>query len=135
MDNDVIQKKLDSLIKCVNRIESQKIETEQDLQSDLDKQEIIILNLERAVQICVDIGNHLLLDLKSQTPSTMAETFKLLYQNKMITKQNAENLAHSVGFRKIAVHQYQDIDNSIVFAIIKNHIDDFRQFAKAIYSL
>lgn len=132
MDKDVIQKKIEGLIKCIQRIESQQINTLEDLEQSLDKQEIIILNLERAVQICIDIGNHILIDYKTQTPTTMSETFKLLFENNIISKENAENLSHAVGFRNIAVHQYQDLDNKIIFSIIKNCLKDFRQFSNDI---
>ena len=109
MDKEVLETKLEALIRCVHRIKDQNISTLEELEGNLDKQEIIILNLQRAVQICVDIGNHILLDYKTPTPSTMAETFKYLAQNNLITKANADDLSHSVDFRNIAVHQYEDI--------------------------
>ncbi|MDY6263319.1 MAG: hypothetical protein SPM09_02810 [Fibrobacter sp.] len=56
MDKDLLQKKLEMLANCIARIKSQKVETLEDLEANLDKQEIIILNLQRAVQICIDIG-------------------------------------------------------------------------------
>ena len=135
MDKEVLETKLEALIRCVHRIKDQNISTLEELESNLDKQEIIILNLQRAVQICVDIGNHILLDYKTPTPSTMADTFKYLAENKLITEQNAQDLAHAVGFRNIAVHQYENIDCNIVFSIINNHLEDFKIFAEAIQKL
>ena len=132
MDKEVLETKLEALIRCVHRIKDQNISTLEELENNLDKQEIIILNLQRAVQICVDIGNHILLDYKTPTPSTLAETFKYLAQNNLITKDNAEELSHAVGFRNIAVHQYEDIDCKIIFSIITSHLDDFKTFAAAI---
>jgi uncharacterized protein YutE (UPF0331/DUF86 family) len=41
-------------------------------------------------------------------------------------------LKGAVGFRNIAVHNYRTIDWQIVFSIIHEHLDDFRQYAKAI---
>lgn len=75
-----------------------------------------------------DIGNHILLDYKTPTPSTMAETFKYLAQNNLITKTNVEDLSHAVGFRNI----YEDINCKIIFSIITSHLDDFKTFAAAI---
>ncbi len=135
MDKDVLETKLEALIRCVHRIKDQKISTLEELESNLDKQEIIILNLQRAVQICVYIGNHILLDYKTPTPSTMADTFKYLAENKLITEQNAQDLSHAVGIRNLAVHQYENIDCNIVLSIINNHLEDFKEFAKAIGKL
>lgn len=135
MDKDVLETKLTALIRCVHRVKSQEISTLEELEANLDKQEIIILNLQRAVQICVDIGNHVLLDFDSGTPSTMAETFRKLAQNNLISDSTADNLCHAVGFRNIAVHQYENLDCKIIYAIITKHLDDFRDFSREISSL
>ncbi|MBO4704251.1 MAG: DUF86 domain-containing protein [Spirochaetaceae bacterium] len=135
MDKEVLQTKLEALIHCVQRIKSQEITSVDELESNIDKQEIIILNLQRAVQICVDIGNHILLDYETPTPSTMSETFKYLADNKLISSKNAEELSHAVGFRNIAVHQYENLDCKIIYAIITSHLDDFKNFAGAISKL
>lgn len=44
MDKDVLGTKLEALIRCVHRIESQNVNSLDELERNLDKQEIIILN-------------------------------------------------------------------------------------------
>lgn len=132
MDKEVLEAKLAALIRCVHRVKTQGISSVEDLENNIDKQDIIILNLQRAVQICVDIGNHILLDYDTETPTTMAETFKKLAQNKLISQNTSENLSHAVGFRNIAVHQYEDLDCKIIYAIVTSHLDDFKSFAEEI---
>lgn len=134
MDKDLLQRKLEMLLRCLERIRSHKIETLEELESNLDKQESIILNLQRAVQICIDIGNHILLDY-SVSPTSMADTFKRMAEKKLITEANASNLAKAAAFRNIAVHQYDILDNKIILAIIKEHLHDFEDFAKAVNQL
>lgn len=104
------------------------------MKASLDKQEIIILNLQRAVQICVDIGNHIAVDY-AVSPTTMADVFRILAEKNVITKLNADNLAKAVGFRNIAVHQYDVLDNNIIFSIIQNNLNDFIEFASAMAKL
>lgn len=135
MDKEVLITKLESLIRCIHRIKDQNISKLEELEQNIDKQEIIILNLQRAVQLCVDVGNHILLDYRTQTPATMADTFKYLAENMLISKENAEQLSHAVGFRNIAVHQYENIDCKIVFSIITKHLEDFKTFAASIEKL
>ena len=131
MDKVLLQKKLEMLVRCIERIKSQNVSSLEELESNLDKQEIIILNLQRAVQICIDIGNHILLDY-SVTPATMADTFKSMAEKGIISVSNAANLAKAVAFRNIAVHQYDTLDNKIIFDIINNHLVDFSDFAASI---
>lgn len=126
MDKEVLETKLEALIYCIHRIKEQNISTQKELETNLDKQKIIILNLQRAVQNCVDIGNHILLDYETPTPSTMAETFKYLAENKLISNENAEDLSHAVGFRNIAIHQYESINCGILYSIMTSRLDDLK---------
>lgn len=135
MDKEILETKLEALIHCIHRIKAQNITSLKELEENLDKQEIIILNLQRAVQNCVDVGNHILLDYSTPTPSTMAETFKYLAENKLISDENAENLSHAVGFRNIAIHQYESINCGILYSIVTSRLDDFKVFATAIEKL
>ena len=43
----------------------------------------------------------------------------------------AERLRRAVGFRNLAVHNYDTIDWALVFAISGDQLDDFRAFAKS----
>ena len=67
-----------------------------------------------------------------QNVPTGSVCFKKLAQNKLISQNTAENLSHAVGFRNIAVHQYEDLDCKIIYAIITSHLDDFKSFAEEI---
>lgn len=58
MDREVIEQKLESLRRCLRRIEMKCPADAQTLATDADLQDIVALNLSRAVQVCVDIGAH-----------------------------------------------------------------------------
>jgi hypothetical protein len=65
MNSLVIKTKLESLRRCLDRIESKKPITLEGLLQDIDTQDILALNIERSVQLCVDIANHILSSLKN----------------------------------------------------------------------
>lgn len=134
MDKDLLRLKLQMLARCVERVRSQNVSSAEELKSDLDKQEIVILNLQRAVQICVDVGSHVLLD-HGATPETMADTFRKMGEKGLIPATCAENLVRAVAFRNIAVHQYDDLDPEVIFSVVANHLSDFAEFAKAVSAL
>lgn len=46
-----------------------------------------------------------------------------------------DRLKKSVGFRNLAVHNYDVLDWQIAFAIATRHLEDFRAFAKAVAAL
>lgn len=67
-----------------------------------------------------------------KTGNTMAESFQVLEDAGILSVDLAEKMQKSVGFRNISVHEYQSIDWELVFDIIHNHLDNFRDFMKAI---
>lgn len=132
MDRDLIEAKLESLRRCIERIAAKTPSSADQLTRDPDLQDIIALNLQRAVQLCVDLAAHVIADTDARPPSTMAENFTILQDLKILSSPLAERMTKSVGFRNIAVHSYQLIDWNIVFQICSHHLDDFRQFAEAV---
>ena len=132
MDTDVVLAKLDSLQRCVSRVEEKTPSNVDVLKSDYDMQDIISLNLERAVQISVDIAAHILSTKDTSTPATMGETFTALSEVGVISTELAQRLRKAVGFRNISVHEYEKIDWEIVFSICTKHMKDFREYAAGV---
>ena len=132
MDREIIEQKLESLHRCLRRIETKCPADALTLMTDIDLQDIIALNLSRAVQICVDIGAHLIASMETPPPDTMGQTFDLLAQEGILNNILAANLKKAVGFRNIAVHNYESINWIIVHSIIRYHLADFTEFAKMV---
>ena len=132
MDREVIEQKLESLRRCVIRIQTKCPADAMVLTADFDLQDIVSLNLSRAVQLSVDIGAHLIASMEVPPPGTMGQTFDLLTQQGVLGPELANRLKKSVGFRNIAVHNYDSINWLIVHSIVKNHLNEFSEFAKAI---
>lgn len=123
--------KLESLRRCIQRVESRLPESLQALQNDLDAQDIVALNLTRAVQLCVDMAAHWLAEnADGNAPRTMGQTFDALAQTGVIDQSLASRMKKSVGFRNVMVHSYDEIDWAIVYDIARYHLDDFRAFAR-----
>lgn len=132
MDREVVEQKLESLRRCLQRVETKCPADADTLAADFDLQDIVTLNLSRAVQLCVDIGAHLIAGMNVAPPDTMGQTFDLLAQAGLLTTALALNLKKVVGFRNIAVHNYDAINWHIVHSIVKNHLADFSAFAKVV---
>jgi uncharacterized protein YutE (UPF0331/DUF86 family) len=132
MDRQVIDQKLESLRRCLQRIQEKLPADAAELQSNFDLQDIIALNLSRAVQLTVDIGSHIISSINMPAPETMGQTFEILAQQKVLSTHVADQLKKSVGFRNIAVHNYEAINWQIVHSIVRDHLQDFTEFAKAV---
>lgn len=132
MDRRLIEEKLESLRRCVRRVEERRPANAEALVADQDLQDIIALNLTRAVQLCVDIATHVIAESNIRAPSSMAAAFDALVELRILKGETASNLKKAVGFRNIAVHNYQAIDWRIVFEISHRYLEDFRVFAREI---
>ena len=71
MDRDVVTAKLESLRRCVERVRTRTPASVEELSTNHDVQDIICLNLERAVQACVDIAAHIVSDTECDLDECM----------------------------------------------------------------
>jgi uncharacterized protein YutE (UPF0331/DUF86 family) len=54
----------------------------------------------------------------------------MLEEHNLISKELSHRMKAMVGFRNVAVHDYQTIQMVIVRNIVTKHINDFLSFAK-----
>jgi len=78
----------------------------------------LTLNLERACQAAIDLAMHLVAREHLGMPQTGADAFRLLLGGKLITPQTARDMVAMTGFRNIAIHQYRELDLSVLRAIV-----------------
>jgi uncharacterized protein YutE (UPF0331/DUF86 family) len=130
-ERDLLNAKVESIARCLRRIDKNSPATPQELETDYDAQDIVSVNLQRAIQLCVDLGAHLIAARGLPAPTTMADTFSVLADEGIVDRQVAEPLRRAVGFRNVSVHEYEKIDWHLVHRMITQRLDDFRRFVEA----
>jgi uncharacterized protein YutE (UPF0331/DUF86 family) len=50
----------------------------------------------------------------------------------LISTEMSQRLQGMIGFRNIAVHQYQDLDVAIVESVIRDRLDDLLRLAEIV---
>ncbi len=99
---------------------------------DIDAQDIVSVNLIRAVQLAVDMASHATVAEGVPPPTTMGESFDRLADVARITADLARRLRGAAGFRNIAVHAYGRIDWAVVHALATNRLADLEALASAL---
>lgn len=132
MDIDVIRAKQDSIARCIGRIQSKAALSYEALLEDYDAQDVITLNLERAVQQACDIAAMILAETTEPPADTMRGAFDSLQRIHALSGDTAGRMMKAVGFRNTAVHAYQPIDWAIVHSITHEHLQDFSTFLREI---
>ena len=124
MNDDVVMAKLESLERCVSRIRAKIPRDFAAFTEDLDSQEIIALNLERSVQLCVDTALRILARAGGPSlPGNMGDAFRRMHELEMIDEETASQMVSAVGFRNISVHSYKDVEPEIVWSILKKDLE------------
>lgn len=133
VDSALVSAKLEALRFVIGRVRDHTPVDAQGLATDIDAQDIVSLNLQRAVQLCVDIAYHLVASMPGQVePLTMADAFVAMRDSGLIDTALAESLRRAVGFRNIAVHQYEHMDWNIVHEVATEGIADLETFARLV---
>ena len=131
--NDVLIGKQQSLDRCLARVRHAWAQpSDLPFEEDYDKQDVVVLNLQRACEQAIDMANHVVNAKKLGWPRTSAESFDLLAGAGVIPTSTAANMKAMVGLRNIVVHQYQDLDLDIITAVIRDHLDDLADFARVV---
>lgn len=127
MGDDVIYNKIQVIERCINRINEVYGDDFESLK-DYTKQDSIILNLQRACEASIDLAMHIVSEKNLGIPQNSRDAFEVLNENKIIDNNLTKKLKAMIGFRNIAVHNYQAVNLEIVKEIIEGHLDDFKEF-------
>ena len=132
MADDVLINKAASIERCVARAREEYAADPVGFASNFSRQDAAILNIQRACEAALDMGQHLIRRERLGVPQSARDVFALLAQAGWIEAPLAEGLKRMVGFRNIAVHDYQALQLPITVSIIQNHLDDFLRYSQAL---
>lgn len=125
MADDVIINKAAVIERCVARARAEYERDKQGFAQDLTRQDAAVLNILRACEAALDLGQHLIRREKLGAPQGARDVFSLLAAGGWIDAELAVTLKRMVGYRNIAVHDYQTLQLPITIAIIEKHLGDF----------
>lgn len=131
MADEVVLNKAASIERCLARIQEKYRGREDELEHNYTRQDAIILNLLRACEAAVDLALHVVRIRRLGMPQDSREASSLLERNALIEAEVSHKMQAMVGFRNIAVHDYQNLSLAVVRAILERHLDDFRDFTSA----
>lgn len=132
MADDVLLNKAAAIERAVQRVREEYAGDDRNLVGNHTRQDAIILNLQRACESSIDAAMHIVRVRRLGIPQETREAFVLLEQAKVIDAHLADRLKKMVGFRNVAVHDYQKLNLDIVRRIVVDHLDDFLTFTRTI---
>jgi len=131
VDRDIVQAKVAIVQRCLKRIKNVTGLDPSKL-DDLDTQDIFALNLQRAVQATIDLAAHVVGAEGLGLPRDLRENFRFLANNRIIPQELCVRMEKMVGFRNIAVHEYQTLDIEVLKSILSGNLRDLENFYAAL---
>jgi len=132
VDRTLILRKFSEADEYISQLREYGGTTEEQYRADWRVQRIVERTLQMIVETCADIANHIISDRGFRVPSGYADTFRVLYEEKILGEDVYRVMERMAKFRNIIVHHYDGVDASIVVNILREHLGDFETFKRTI---
>lgn len=132
LPDDVLLNKAATIERCVLRARDEYQKDPASFATDFTRQDAAILNIQRACEAALDMGQYLIRKHKLGIPQSSRDVFSLLATAGYLSAELAENMKKMVGFRNIAVHEYQRLQLAVTEYVITQRLDDFKQYCQLV---
>ena len=126
MPDDVVLNKAATIERCLARVRAETASA--NWVDDVTRQDAAVLNLQRACQAAIDLAMRRARTDGLGVPQTSRDAFRLLTEAGALPADLGERMQRMVGFRNVAVHDYQALSVPILKAIVAGHLGDFQAF-------
>jgi uncharacterized protein YutE (UPF0331/DUF86 family) len=127
--DDIALNKSAIIRRCLSRVH-EEYQSDPARLENFTIQDSLILNLLRACEASIDLAMHQAAVGRLGIPQNSRDAFDLLAGNGIITPDCAEKMKRMVGFRNIAVHDYQRLRLEILRSILERNLVDFEAYLK-----
>mgnify|MGYP002628506129 CR=1 FL=1 len=130
MRDDVLINKAATIERCVARAREEFDHDPTTFETNFSRQDAAVMNIQRACEAALDMGHHIIRRDRLGVPQSARDVFEMLAQAKLIDQALADSLKRMVGFRNIAVHNYQKLLMPITVKVITEHLVEFLQYSE-----
>lgn len=134
VDAKLIQRKITFLAQLKKELIRYGVKSLSELSKNHQMEKAVEKTLQEMVEICLDIGKHIIADEGFRLPEDSKDIFSILNQEGILSNELIPIMINMAGFRNIVVHLYEKIDLEIVYGIYKKHLGDFDRFIEEIKS-
>jgi uncharacterized protein YutE (UPF0331/DUF86 family) len=129
--DDVVTNKIATIERCLARVREEYRDDPGRLAS-LTVEDSVVLNLQRACEASIDLAMRLVALRRLGVPQESRAAFELLEGAGVIDSGLAARMKKMVGFRNVAVHDYQRLSRPILVAVLRERLGDFEDFCRAV---
>jgi uncharacterized protein YutE (UPF0331/DUF86 family) len=135
LNPDLVRHRCQEIAESVSRLEKIAEMSQDAFLADQDIRDIasyrLLIAIEAALSICYHISSKQL----KKVPENYADCFQLLGDAGLIPLDLSANLQQMARFRNLLVHVYWEVEEGVVYDIIRSHLRDLRQYCQAVVNL
>ena len=129
MPDDVALNKLAIIERCLRRV-AEEYQGQPARLENFTVQDSIVLNVQRACEAAIDMAMHVVAKRRLGVPQDARSAFELLAVERVIDRELAERMKLMVGFRNIAIHEYQQLQIGILQRILEERLANLPRLAR-----
>jgi len=129
-----IEKKIKAVQDRVKRLEqlSGTLSSFDKYQASPDVKDIAERNIQVAIEGCLDIAKIVISSKELPEPKDNKGVFTVLAEAGILGDASLKFLVPMAGTRNVLVHGYDKVDDSVIYGVLKRHLDDFSAFLREI---
>ena len=129
-----IEKKIKAVQDRVKRLEqlSDTLNSFDKYQTSPDVKDIAERNIQVAIEGCLDIAKIVISLKELPEPKDNKGVFTVLAEAGILSDASLKFLVPMAGTRNVLVHGYDKVEDSVIYGVLKRHLDDFAVFLKDI---
>jgi uncharacterized protein YutE (UPF0331/DUF86 family) len=88
--------------------------------------------LQVAIEVCIDLANHIISTERYRAPKDYRDVFTVLNENGLLPDDFTLTIRQMAGLRNLLVHLYWEVDDAQIYTDLQDHLDDFDRYAQYI---
>jgi uncharacterized protein YutE (UPF0331/DUF86 family) len=129
-----IEKKIKAVKERLKRLEqlSATLRSFSKYQASADAKDIAERNIQVAIEGCLDIAKIVISSKELAEPRDNKGVFTVLAEAGILSDESIKFLVPMAGTRNVLVHGYDKVEDSVIYGVLKRHLDDFGVFLREI---
>lgn len=135
VDKEVLQRKLQKMQEYLDEMAYYRELTWSDYQGSSQIRRAVERLIQLIVDVAVDINTHSIVDAGGSPPDNAYDSFIKAAEMNIIDDKLANEIAPSTGERNILVHDYEAIDDRLIFESIPEVTEMYNKYLQSFLKL
>lgn len=126
---EVIRRRLEKIEEYLAVLEHMQRYSREEFLADAERYGSAERFLQLAIEAITDIASHVIAEKELGTVESGADIARVFHAHGCVDPELEERWIRMIGFRNVLVHDYLDVDRTIVYDVLTHNLADLRELA------